>query len=254
MPSRGYFLESARLIGSGDMTGATDAFDSGMAALTVGAPTAPAEAEAEVEVDVTARPRALRRDRIALVGYLALLTTAELAVTLASPLLVFPLHGGIVGLAALHVAWLEGRSDRGAGHARLTPFLLTFIVVASIRIISLTLPLAAIEPAYRYLLAGIPMTLGAVLVARAAPYSMRDVGLAWHRWRLQVVVIVVSMGLGFIEYAILQPAPLGPLPWVAGGVIPAIVVGIAAGFPEELIFRGVLQTATRPILGRWNWI
>jgi membrane protease YdiL (CAAX protease family) len=83
---------------------------------------------------------------------------------------------------------------------------------------------------------------------------MRDVGLVWRKWRMQVAVIAVSMGLGFIEYAILQPAPLGPLPWVAGGVLPAIVVGIATGFPEELIFRGVLQTATRPILGRLNWV
>ena len=47
---------------------------------------------------------------------------------------------------------------------------------------------------------------------------------------------------------------MGPFPWVAAGVIPAVVVGIATGAPEELIFRGVLQTATRPILGRWNWI
>ena len=57
-----------------------------------------------------------------------------------------------------------------------------------------------------------------------------------------------------VEYAILKPAPMGPLPWVAGGVLPAVVVGLATGFPEELIFRGVLQTATRPILGRLNWI
>jgi uncharacterized protein len=47
---------------------------------------------------------------------------------------------------------------------------------------------------------------------------------------------------------------MGPFPWVAAGVIPAVVVGIATGAPEELIFRGVLQTATRPILGRLNWI
>jgi membrane protease YdiL (CAAX protease family) len=211
-------------------------------------------ATAPAAVDVAAAPRAGSWDRIALAAYLAALTIAELAVTFVNPLLVFPLHGGIVGLAAMHVALLEGRSGWQSGVHRMTRFLLVFIVVASIRIISLTLPLAAIEPAYRYLFAAVPMTLGALLVARAADFSMRDVGLAWRRWRLQAIVIVASIGLGFIEFAILRPAPIGPLPWVAAGVIPAVVVIVATGVPEELIFRGFLQTATRPILGRLNWI
>ena len=100
----------------------------------------------------------------------------------------------------------------------------------------------------------VPMTVGALLVARASHFSMRDIGLVWRMLWLQVLVIVVSMGLGFVEYAILRPAPLGPLPWLVGGVLPAVAVGLATGFPEELIFRGVLQTATRPIVGRLNWI
>lgn len=257
MPSQWYFLESARLIRVGDLAEATSAFDAGLAASVADAAIVP-------HADIVGTPppdtgaasvqRTVPWDRIALGTYLVLLAIAELAVTFGNPLLVFPLHGGIVALAALHVAWLDGRSVKGAPDDRLKPFLLTFIVVASIRIISLTLPLAAIEPAYRYLMAGIPMTLGAVLVARAAHYSVRDVGLVWRRWRMQVAVVVLSIGLGFIEFAILQPAPMGPLPWVAGGVIPALVVGIATSLPEELIFRGVLQTATRPILGRLNWI
>ena len=248
LPSRWYFLESARLIRAGDLTGAKSAFDAGIAAPVLDLAVLPAR------IDVAVAPRAVPWDHIALAAYLALLMIGELAVTFGNPLLVFPLHGGIVGLAALHVAWLEGRSDREAGHHPLTPFLLAFIVVALIRIISLTLPLATIEPAYRYLFAGVPMALGALLVARAAGFSMRDVGLAWRMWRLQATVIVASIGLGFIEFAILRPAPMGPLPWVAAGVIPAVVVGIATGAPEELIFRGVLQTATRPILGRLNWV
>jgi membrane protease YdiL (CAAX protease family) len=204
--------------------------------------------------EIAAAPRGAPWNRVALVAYLALLAVAELAVTFGNPLLVFPLHGGIVGLASVHVAVLEGRPDRAGLRHPMTPFLLAFIVVALIRIISLTLPLGAIEPAYRYLAAGMPMTLGALLVARAAGFSRRDIGLAWRMGRLQVIVIVVSFGLGFLEFVILRPAPLGPLPWLAAGVVPAVVVGISTGFPEELIFRGVLQTATRPILGRMNWI
>ena len=257
MPSRWYLLESARLIRAGDLVGAKGAFDAGIGGPVADAVIAPAAVGVvgvPAETAVAAARWAVSWDRIALVAYLALLTIAELAVTFGNPLLVFPLHGGIVGLAALDVALLEGRSDPEGSRHRLRPFLLTFIVVALIRLISLTLPLAAIEPAMRYLFAGVPMTLGAVLVARAAGFSAWDIGLAWRMWRLQVKVIVASLGLGIIEFVVLQPAPLGPFPWVAGGVIPAVVVGIATGFPEELIFRGVLQTATQPILGRLNWV
>jgi membrane protease YdiL (CAAX protease family) len=47
---------------------------------------------------------------------------------------------------------------------------------------------------------------------------------------------------------------MGGFPWTAAGLVPALAVGISTGFPEELIFRGVMQTATRPLLGRWNWV
>lgn len=189
-----------------------------------------------------------------LCAYSVALTAAELSVTFISPLSVFPMHGGIIIVASAHLAGLEWRWVPGTPRQRLAPFLQVLIGIALIRIISLTLPLAEIEPAYRYVLAGIPMALGGFLVARAAGCTLREIGLVWRMWPIQVAVIAISMAIGLLEYAVLRPAPLGPLPWTAGGVLPAVMVGLSTGFPEELIFRGLLQTTTRPILGAWNWV
>jgi uncharacterized protein len=62
------------------------------------------------------------------------------------------------------------------------------------------------------------------------------------------------VGLGCVEYLILQPLAMGAPAWTAVGFVPALAVGIFTGFPEELLFRGVLQTALRPLIGRWNWV
>lgn len=180
--------------------------------------------------------------------YALVLLLGEALVTFVNPLLVFPLHGGLVVAVSIHLAWLARHPAEADANRPLTALLLAFVLAPLIRIISLTLPLAQIEPAYRYLFAGIPMALGALLVARALGMSLVQMGLVWRDTRLQVLVVVASVGLGFIEFAILRPAPMGGLPWTVAGVLPAIAVGIFTGLPEEMIFRGVLQTAARPIM------
>src|SRR4029078_12303107 len=59
-------------------------------------------------------------------------------------------------------------------------------------------------------------------------------------------------GLGWIEYMILAPQPLVPVFSWPMVILAAIVLALATGFPEELIFRGVLQSAAIPVLGRWG--
>jgi CAAX protease family protein len=191
---------------------------------------------------------------LVLLGYLALLALGELAVTFANPLLVFPFHGGLILLAGTHLAILERRPADERPSPALVALLLAFIIAPLIRIISLTLPLAQIEAPYRYLFAGVPMMIGAVLVARATGLRWRDIGIVWRAPSWQIMVVIASLGLGFVEFGILRPAALGGLPWTAAGFLPALSVGVFTGFPEELIFRGIMQTAARPVLGRWNWV
>lgn len=187
-----------------------------------------------------------------LIGYLALLTVAEIAVTFLSPVLVFPLHGGLLISIALYLLVTAGRPLPGEDRRRLTGLGVALVTPPVIRIISLTLPIGALDPLSRYIAAGVPLLICGYLAARAAAFSHHDLGLTWRATGYQVIVIAISLGVGVVEYAILRPAPLAPVPWTADGLLPAVAIGLSTGFPEELIFRGVMQPATRPFLGRWN--
>jgi CAAX protease family protein len=204
------------------------------------------------------RPRWIPRPRwislsTVFAGYLVVLVAGELAVTFVNPLFVFPVHGGLVAIAG--VAFTLAEDNRGLPSAhRATTVAIVLAVAPLIRIISLTLPLAALEPVSRYAAAGIPMALGGFLGVRAAGFGRREIGLVWRKTGWQLGVILASIGLGFVEFLILRPVSHGPFPWTALGALPAISVGFFTGFPEELIFRGLMQTATRQLLGRWNWV
>ncbi len=189
-----------------------------------------------------------------LIAYLAGLTVAELAVTYINPLLVFPLHGGLIIIAATHVAIVQGQARAPSERRLLGGFLVAFMTAPLIRIISLTLPMGAIDAPVRYVVAGIPMLIGGILAGRVAGLDRRTIGLVWRDTPIQLFVIGISVLIGFVEFAILRPDAIGPLPWVPGGFLPALAVGIFTGFPEEFIFRGVMQGAARPLLGRWNWV
>lgn len=182
------------------------------------------------------------------IAYAIVLLVGEVLVTFVNPVLVFPLHGGLVVAVSLHLAWLARRPVETAESRALTALLLSFVVAPLIRIISLTLPLAQIEPAYRYFFAGVPMALGALLVARTLGLGGEQIGIVWRKPRLQALAVFGSLGLGLVEFTILRPAPLGALPWTLAGLLPAVAVGIFTGFPEEVIFRGLLQTTARPIM------
>lgn len=194
-----------------------------------------------------------RQAVLVLVPYLVMVTVAEAAVTFINPMLVFPLHGGMIAILATHIANLERRAGRDPASRYLAAVLMTMMLSPLIRVISLTLPLAQLPDPHQYLFAGIPMTVGALIVARYVGFRRQSIGLVWRGASWQLLAVLGSVIIGLAEYLILQPEPLGDFPWTAAGWLPALSVAFATGFPEELIFRGMMQTALRPLISTgWN--
>lgn len=208
--------------------------------------------ESRDQADRGAGPRSVTATHLAqarfwLYLYLAALAIGEILVTFVSPLWVFVIHTCLIAALSVHVFLLERgrtRSSRIWDRVKPTPMsglLLALLMAPLIRLISLTLPLGQIAPAQRYLAAGIPMAVAALVTARSLGLGRREIGLRWRAAPFQLAAVIVSVGLGFIEYSILAPDALGGLPLTPSTIWPALSVGASTGIPEEIMFRGVMQ-------------
>jgi membrane protease YdiL (CAAX protease family) len=118
-----------------------------------------------------------------------------------------------------------------------------------IRILSLGMPLEDVDLVYWFLITGAPMIVAALLVARTLGLNRYDLGLTVRAVPLQLLIGAVGVGLGIAEYFILKPDPLiDDLTWQQAWW-PALILLVATGFGEELVFRGVMQSASRDVLG-----
>jgi membrane protease YdiL (CAAX protease family) len=68
---------------------------------------------------------------------------------------------------------------------------------------------------------------------------------------LQVLFGLFGIGLGYIEYLILRPAPLVGVLTLGQIWLPALILIIFTGILEELVFRGLMQAAFTKKFGPW---
>ena len=178
---------------------------------------------------------------------LAAFAAAELMTTYVSPVGGIALHAII--LSALILAASLMYAGPGAEPSHIGRFLYSLTLVPLIRILSLSMPLAQFDAVFWYLMAGLPVLLAALVVMGALGLRPSTVGLRWSGSPLQPGVAVLGFGLGLVEYQILRPEPLIEGLTLAHFILPAIILMVATGFLEELIFRGILQTAASATLG-----
>ncbi len=92
-------------------------------------------------------------------------------------------------------------------------------------------------------LVSIPLLVSIAAVAYVQGLRPKDLGLHFRNWRdipIQTAIAMTGIPLGVIEFEILKPGAWIPELALAPVVIGGLVIFLATGLSEELIFRGLL--------------
>jgi hypothetical protein len=178
---------------------------------------------------------------IAALGYLAAIAGAELVTSLADARLGVLIHTFILVALLLQAAFVADGALRELS--------LALALAPLIRILSLSLPLEDVSITYWYAVVAVPLLMGTAVVARTLNLNRQALGLSLGSMPTQLLVGCTGFAFGFIEYLILKPDPLiDSFSWGAVWV-PALILLVGTGFTEEIVFRGVMQSAAREALG-----
>ncbi len=147
-----------------------------------------------------------------------------------------------------HAAVLSG-SDQ-----KLSRFLAVLALAPLIRILSLSTPPTPFTIIQWLLVISFPLLAAGGTMAYVMNLKARDVFLSPGSPRslaLQVPVAASGLALGAIEFLILLPEEAWIPALTLQELIPAaIIIGLASGLAEELIFRGLILPKSESILGR----
>jgi membrane protease YdiL (CAAX protease family) len=193
------------------------------------------------------------------ITYLLAITVAEVIVVVLEPetgIVTASIIGIVCHTGILLATIIDAALINKYFHGRLV---LSLSLVPLIRIISLTLPLADIPQIWQFPIIYLPLLAAAIVLVRLLNYRAKDIGIKFGFIPVQLIVGLVGLGLGVVEYYILVVMPPEPLiemlqvePTWQATWLPALVLLLSTGFVEELIFRGVLQRTAVEVFGGWG--
>ncbi len=184
-------------------------------------------------------------DQFACLYYLLAFGVAEALVAYVNP------AGGLAFYFAILIALLvHSALSKNEAAGRLW---LALGLVPLMRIISLVIPIAEISEIYWYLIIGVAVFVGAILVMRNLNLDLPAVGINGNKPFAQVLVALGGVGLGLADYLILKPRALNAELTVQATLFPALILLVFSGLAEELVFRGIVQKESSAF-GTSGWI
>jgi len=199
-----------------------------------------------------ARARAARRQRRRPVGAreVAACAAAALALELAAAAL-DPLVADVgYALLVVAVATRAAQALAGPGRGRRRAVALAALAIPpSLRLSSLTLEAGQADALRHYALVGLAAAAATATALRAVPELRPRLGrLAGDRTQLAIALAGLPAGLACaLAFA---PSSLAPQQGVWRSAVPLAALLAAAAVVEEVLFRGVVQSALRTLVGR----
>ncbi|MDQ2787903.1 MAG: CPBP family intramembrane metalloprotease [Chloroflexota bacterium] len=176
-------------------------------------------------------------------GYLVAIVTIELVTTFLSTQ---------VGMGAQLALMTILLIDASVARRDERTLLVALLFAPLIRVASLALPFAAVPVIAWYALICLPLGVAVIFAARILGLSRQDFGLRGGHVLAQIGIGLLGIPLGAMSYVLLRPASLiADLHWQTI-LAPALILLVSTGLLEELIFRGLLQSAVETVLGRWG--
>jgi membrane protease YdiL (CAAX protease family) len=140
---------------------------------------------------------------------------------------------------------------------RLSSLILALTLVPLIRILSLVMPLSTFAPIYWFIIIGVAVYLAFIALVIQQRIELKECGIRLPKLKhlpLEIGIILLAVPLGVAEYYILRPLPVIDSFSITNIVIAVLILFIATGLMEELIFRGLIQKKAIAILGPWKGI
>lgn len=119
-----------------------------------------------------------------------------------------------------------------------------------VRIVSLAVPAAIIPVQYWYLQVGLAGIEAVLLVLRRLDLTFQDIGLRKTRVSEFAVISVIGAVLGLPAYLIGGRLDLGGGGGAIGIGLAVLIVVVFVGFFEEILFRGLIQSAGTTLFAR----
>lgn len=183
--------------------------------------------------------RALRRT---VSFYMAAIVAAEILLLVAGPEASLLAHSLLLIILAV-------RASRGELVER--QIFSVLMLHPLLRVVSLGLSVGNLPILIQYVLVGLPLWVGIFLTARGNQFSPGDLGLTSRRLGWQLLIGLAGIPFGLLSTLLLrnEPAISGLTPSNVGTGL--VVITVFGGAIEEIIFRGLLQTALTRAFGNY---